>query len=66
MLYIPLVATAGDAEFTGNAICYPDGLEIQRRGVKIDRHIATGMNDLVQIEDVLINEALKIKQCQAY
>lgn len=66
MLYIPLVATAGDAEFTGNEICYPVGSKIPPKGVKIDRLIATGMNDLVQIEDVLINEALKIKQRYAY
>lgn len=51
-----------DGEFTGNEICYPVGSKIPLKGVKINRPFATNKNDLVQIEDVLTNEALKIKQ----
>ncbi|MGN7205706.1 hypothetical protein ACTHQF_15650 [Pedobacter sp. SAFR-022] len=55
-----------DGEFTGNEICYPVGSKIPLKGVKINRPFATNKNDLVQIEDVLTNEALKIKQRYAY
>lgn len=47
-------------EFTGNAIFYPDGTEVQRRGVKIDKFIKPTIDDLVGNEDTLLKEALRM------
>lgn len=47
-------------EFSGNAIFYPDGSEIQRKGVKIDKVIQPHIQDLKQDEDTLLKEALRL------
>lgn len=47
-------------EFSGNAIFYPDRSEIQRSGVKIDKVIHPAIKDLVQQEDTLVKEALRL------
>jgi len=47
-------------EFTGNAIFYPDGSEIQRKGVKIDKIINVKSKDLLNNKDTLIEAALQL------
>jgi C-terminal processing protease CtpA/Prc len=47
-------------EYSGNAIFYPDGTPVQRKGVKINKIVHPAIKDLIQNEDTLVKEALNM------
>jgi hypothetical protein len=47
-------------EFSGNAIFYPDGSEMQRKGVKINKVFQPSIADLNQDEDPVLKAALRL------